>query len=206
MVETVYLLRHGHVDNGVEKRYLGRTDVPLSALGLEQAKGLHGYFKDIPIDMVFTSPLKRCLQTAQLLCIGKKRHCQCVEAFSEIDMGDWENVAMSYIKAQYPKFYEQRGEDLEYFNPPNGESFHAMAKRVRNAFDVITHHATGTILIVAHAGVNRLIISNILGIAINDMFSIVQPYAGINKLELDENEQWHCISVGEELTSTNFRK
>ena len=206
MIETVYLLRHGHVDNGGEKRYLGKTDITLDALGKEQAHALHDYFKDIPIDMVFTSPLKRCLQTAQLLCAGKKRHCQCVEAFSEIDMGDWENMAMSDIKMRYPKLYKQRGEDLEYFTPPNGENFHAMAKRVRDAFNVITHHATGTILIVAHAGVNRMILASILGIAINDMFSIAQPYACINKLVLGDNEQWRGISVGEELTSTNFRE
>jgi len=195
MVEKVYLLRHGHIDNGSEKKYLGRTDVPLDTLGKEQAKGLHDYFKTISIDMVFTSPLKRCLQTAHILCMGK-RHCQIVEAFTEIDMGEWENVAMSHIKSQYPELYERRGEDLEYFTPPNGESFHDMAKRVRDAFDAITHHATGTIIIVAHAGVNRMILSNILGIAINDMFSIVQPYACINELTWDhQNMQWNSRSV-----------
>jgi len=195
MVEKVYLLRHGHIDNGSEKRYLGRTDVPLDALGKEQAQGLHEYFKAIPIDMVFTSPLKRCLQTAHILCM-EKRHCQSVEAFAEIDMGEWENVAMSQIKAQYPKLYAQRGKDLEYFTPPNGESFHDMAKRARDAFDAITHHATGTILIVAHAGVNRMILTHLFDIEINDMFSIVQPFACINELTWDvERMQWRYQSV-----------
>ena len=191
MIEKVYLLRHGHIDNGSEKRYLGRSDVSLDALGKEQAQGLHDYFKAIHLDMVFSSPLKRCLQTAHILCTGKKKHFQPVEAFAEIDMGDWENVAMSQIKEQYPKLYAQRGDDLEYFTPPNGESFHDMAKRVRDAFDAITHHATGTILIVAHAGVNRMILTHLFGIEINDMFSIAQPFACINELMWDsERLQW----------------
>lgn len=196
MVEKVYLLRHGHIDNGSEKRYLGRTDIPLDMLGFEQAQVLHDYFKEIPIDTVFTSPLKRCLQTTQILCVDKNITYQIVEAFCEIDMGDWENVPMSYIKSHFPERYAQRGEDLEYFTPPNGESFHDMAKRVRDAFDAITHHVTGSLLIVAHAGVNRMILSHILGVAINDMFRIEQPYACMNELTWDpQSMQWQYRRV-----------
>jgi len=83
MVEKVYLLRHGHVDNGSEKRYLGRTDVPLDALGLEQAQVFGDYFKAIPFDAIFTSPLKRCVQTTQML----SEKFQIVEALTEIDSG-----------------------------------------------------------------------------------------------------------------------
>lgn len=192
MVEKVYLLRHGHVDNGGEKRYLGRTDIPLDALGLEQAQRLREYFQTIPIDAVFTSPLKRCVQTAQMLCLEYR----CVEAFCEINMGDWENIPMAYIKSHYPKLYAQRGEDLEYFTPPNGENFHDVAQRVRYAFDAIAHHAKGTIIIVAHAGVNRMILSRILGVEINAMLSIEQPYACVNELKWDSQKmQWECWRV-----------
>lgn len=191
MVEKVYLLRHGHIDNGSEKKYLGKTDVPLDVLGLEQARLLCDYFKEILVETIFTSPLTRCVQTIQPLCEDKKKHYHIVNAFCEIDMGDWENVPMAYIQSHFPKLYTQRGENLEYFTPPNGESFHVMAKRVRDAFDAITHHANGTILIVAHAGVNRMILSQILGIAINDMFSIEQPYACVNELTWDyQSMQW----------------
>jgi probable phosphoglycerate mutase len=191
MVEKVYLLRHGHIDNGSEKRYLGKTDVPLDVLGLEQARLLCDYFKAICVDTIFTSPLTRCVQMIQPLCEEKKKHYHIVNAFCEIDMGDWENVPMAYIQSHFPKLYAQRGENLEHFTPPNGESFHVMAKRVRDAFDAITHHASGTILIVAHAGVNRMILSQILGIAINDMFSIDQPYACVNELTWDyQSMQW----------------
>ena len=182
MVERVYLMRHGHVNNGNEKRYLGRTDISLDAVGIEQAKVLHEYFKTIPINAVFTSPLKRCLQTTRIVCEGQQLHYERVEAFTEIDMGDWENVPMAQIKSTYPELYAQRGDNLEYFTPPHGESFHDVAARARYAFDAITHHATGTILIVAHAGVNRTILANILGISINEMFCIEQSYACVNEL------------------------
>ena len=181
MVERVYLVRHGHVNNGNEKRYLGRTDVPLDAVGIEQAKTLREYFKNIPLNAVFTSLLKRCVQTTEIVCKGKCVHYEMVEAFTEIDMGDWENVPMAQIKSAYPELYAQRGDNLEYFTPPNGESFHDVAGRAKYAFDAITHHAQGSILIVAHAGVNRTILANILGISINEMFCIEQPYACVNE-------------------------
>lgn len=196
MVEKVYLLRHGHVDNGSEKRYLGRTDIPLDKKGIDQARVLHDYFKTIALDMVFTSPLKRCYQTTEIVCEGKNIHYEEVEAFCEIDMGEWENIPMAQIKVEYPSLYAQRGEDLEYFAPPYGESFHDLAGRVKYAFDAITHHATGTILIVAHAGVNRMILSHILGVAINDMFSIEQPYACVNELTWDhQSSKWEYRNV-----------
>ncbi len=192
MVEKVYLIRHGHVDNGGEKRYLGRTDVPLDALGLEQAQALREYFKTIPIDAVFTSPLKRCVQTTEI--ISKKY--QVVEALREIDMGDWDNMPMSHIKLHFPKLYAQRGEDLEYFTSPNGESFHDVAQRVMKAFDEIVLNYAGTIIIVAHAGVNRVLLAQLLGLSLHEMFSIRHSYACINELIHEhKNAQWHYRSV-----------
>lgn len=196
MVEKVYLLRHGHVDNGHEKKYLGRTDIPLDEVGIEQAKALHAYFETISIDAVFTSPLKRCMQTTEIICESKSLHYETVEAFAEIDMGDWENVPMAQIQSAYPELYAQRGENLEYFTPPYGESFHDVAGRARYAFGAIVRHAKGSILIVAHAGVNRTILTDILGISVNDMLHIEQPYACVNALTLDpETMQWHYERV-----------
>ncbi|MDD2384772.1 MAG: histidine phosphatase family protein [Sulfurospirillaceae bacterium] len=195
MVETVYLLRHGHIDNGREKRYLGQTDIPLSAFGVEQAQALRDYFKEVPIHAVFTSPLKRCLVTAQILCEDKNITCQSIEALREINMGDWENVAMSYIKSQYSELYAQRGENLEYFTPPHGESFSDLSKRVQSAFEEIICNVTGPIIIVGHAGVNRMITSYLLGIPINDIFSITQPYACVNKFVRRDKGQWFCTHI-----------
>lgn len=196
MVEKVYLLRHGSIDHGSEKRYIGHTDLPLDELGIEQAYAVRDYFKPLAIDAVFTSPLKRCLQTAEILCAEKSMPYAIVDALCEINMGDWENVSVAHIKEHYPKLYAKRGEDLEHFTPTHGESFHDMAKRVREAFEKIVREASGSIIIVAHAGVNRMILTHLFGIEINDMFSIVQPYGCINALTWDsERLQWEYRKV-----------
>jgi probable phosphoglycerate mutase len=184
MVKKVYLIRHGHIDTGEEKRYVGRTDIPLDALGKEQVKSLGHYFESIHIDMLFTSPLTRCMQTAFSICEPKQLTPCIIDSLQEIDMGTWENLPMKEIKQRNPKAFEQRGEDIEHFTPKGGESFSELSNRVLKAFKYITTTSEGTIAIVAHAGVNRVIIRSLLGMAFNDIFTIEQPYTSIYEIKL----------------------
>jgi probable phosphoglycerate mutase len=206
MNKKIYLIRHGKIDTGNEKRYVGITDLLLNNEGVEQANFLKSYFSHIPIDKVYTSPLKRCLQTSKIICEEKNQDYIIVEELREINMGIWENKPIEHIKKDFPQLYEERGKNLEYFIPPEGESFHQLANRVLLAFDNIvknkcesnelshlpigagengTHRGNyENIIIVAHAGVNRVILSQILGYSMQDIFSIEQPYGCVNELIL----------------------
>lgn len=196
MLEKLYLVRHGHIDTKGQRRYIGRTDLPLDALGFEQVERLRRYFRSIPIQAAFTSPLIRCLETVCGICEDHAITYRVVEDLVEINMGEWENVAMAKIEEDFPALYAKRGEDLEYFTPPRGENFHQVAERVYKAFDDIILHASGTGLIVAHAGVNRVILCHLLGVSLHDMLQIEQPYACINVLNWDASKmQWTCTRV-----------
>jgi alpha-ribazole phosphatase len=184
MVEKVYLIRHGHIDTGKEKRYVGRTDISLDTLGKEQVKSLRNYFESIRIDMLFTSPLTRCMQTALSICSVKELKPWIIDSFKEIDMGVWENLPMKEIKKKDPQAFEERGKNIEHFAPQEGESFGELSFRVLQAFEDITTTNEGTIAIVAHAGVNRVIIRSLLGMAFNDIFTIEQPYTSVYEIKL----------------------
>ncbi len=187
MVENVYLVRHGHIDTGEEKRYIGQTNLPLDALGLEQAHALSEYFQSIPLDAVFTSPLMRCVQTTQIITPVYEE----VEALREINMGTWENMPLKEIKARDPQGFEERGRNIEHFAPPKAESFGTLSKRVLEAFHTLTQTYHGTVLIVAHAGVNRVILRHILGVPFEKIFEIEQPYAGDHLLVRNlEKKEW----------------
>ncbi|HOR84925.1 MAG TPA: histidine phosphatase family protein, partial [Bacillota bacterium] len=60
MDRRIYLLRHGEIDCGKEKRYIGITDLPLNNKGRTQAYRLKDYFSNINMGKAFTSPLIRC--------------------------------------------------------------------------------------------------------------------------------------------------
>ncbi len=182
MTKRIYLVRHGKIHTGNEKKYLGITDLPLDQEGIMQAEFLKETLKDIPVDFVFTSPLKRCRQTAEILFGGNRHDFIQVKEFTEINLGLWENKTIDTIKMNFPAAYEERGKNLLTFKPPEGESFGQLAERVLPAFDRIRKSYTGDIMIIGHAGVNRTILREIQGISIDDFFLIRQPYGCVYEL------------------------
>ena len=89
MTKTLYLVRHGNTfDKGDEiLRVGGRTDLPLSLSGLDQADALADAFKNIPLKACYSSPLKRTRQTANAICQGHNIEIQNAEFLREIDYG-----------------------------------------------------------------------------------------------------------------------
>lgn len=199
MNKKIYLIRHGKIDIGNEKKYLGITDVPLDCVGIKQAYFLKNYFSNIAIDKVYTSSLKRCMQTAEIILKEKQQNYIVTKELKEINMGTWENMSVEYIKENFPQSYEERGRDIEFFIPPKGESFHQLADRVMMAFENIVSQEDETILIVSHAGVNRVILSQLLGLTIQDIFDIHQPYGCVNELIWEkETHKWTYKQMGYE--------
>jgi probable phosphoglycerate mutase len=193
MDRKIYLVRHGKIDCGEKKRYIGTTDLPLCDEGLEQAKKLKEFFQTIDFEKAYASPLKRCRQTSDIILEGKKLEHKVVEDFKEIHMGTWEGKTFDDIKKRFPKQFDERGCHIDTFVPPMGESFEMLQKRVIPAFENIIKNTLGNVLIVAHAGVNRVILCNILGLNLNEILKVSQPYGCINELTWDDRQQkWQC--------------
>ncbi|PKM49283.1 MAG: alpha-ribazole phosphatase [Firmicutes bacterium HGW-Firmicutes-7] len=197
MDRKIYLVRHGKIDCGKEKRYIGITDLPLSQDGIEQAKDLKAFFSNITIEKAFISPLRRCVETAEIILEQVAVDQIQIEAFKEINMGTWENQPIASIKDKHPKLYEARGQNMSAFIPPGGESFIQLQNRVMANVNDILCSTSGNILLVAHAGVNRVIISHFLDISLNDLFQIKQPYGCISELyQRGINKQWQYRLIG----------
>ncbi|MCM1566861.1 MAG: histidine phosphatase family protein [Dehalobacter sp. 4CP] len=185
MDKKIFLVRHGQIDYGSEKRYIGITDLPLSNAGIRQATRLQEYFSRIEIEKAYTSPLKRCLQTAEILLEGSNTQKVILDDLKEINMGEWENQTIDYIKDHFRELYEKRGVSIDEFIPPGGESFEQLQKRVIPAFEFIAQNNTGNTLIISHAGVNRVILSKLFDFPLKELFKISQPYGCINELSWD---------------------
>ncbi|MCE5348327.1 MAG: histidine phosphatase family protein [Bacteroidales bacterium] len=198
MDRKIFLVRHGQIDYGREKRYIGITDLPLSDAGIVQVAGLKDYFSGIEIEKAYTSPLKRCLQTAKILLEGSSISREVVNELKEIDMGDWENQTIDYIKDHFHEMYEIRGANIDTFIPSGGESFEQLQKRVMPAFEYIAGNTAGNILVISHAGVNRVILSKLLNFPLQDVFKISQPYGCVNRLSWNitcRRWQWEQVQI-----------
>ncbi len=177
----LFILRHG-ATCALEgpKRYIGRTDFSLNELGAAQAEAWAECFSDIPLDVILCSNLKRSAETAAI--IG--RHCKLnpiVEtSLREIDLGEWEGLSFEALKLCHPRAFAARGADLANFRPPGGESFGDLQQRVVGALEGILTHGPSPVLLVGHAGVNRVLLCHLLGLPLANLFRLAQDPAGLS--------------------------
>lgn len=99
---------------------------------------------------------------------------------NEINLGNWENLNLEEMKNKFPQEFNERGRKLAGFHPPDGESFSEVQKRVLRVFIPLIEHIHSHILVVGHAGVNRVILYYLLGMLLQNMFRIEQDYGALN--------------------------
>ena len=104
----------------------------------------------------------------------------------EIDLGEWEGLSFEEVERTYPEEFQKRGRDIVHYQPPGGESFFDCTKRVIPAFYSLLHATRGNILLVGHAGVNRIILCQVLGKSLADLFDIGQGYACLNLIHYED--------------------
>lgn len=182
MQRLIYLLRHGKVDTTAPRRFLGRTDLPLNVSGMGQALSLAEQLRAIPFARVVASPLKRAVQTAVLASGRPIEAIEIINELAEIDLGAWEGRTVAEIEQHFPGAYEERGRNLAQYQPLNGESFADLANRVCPALFELAGRDTGPLLIVAHAGVNRVLLSRLLHRPLQRLLEIPQDHGAVNIL------------------------
>ncbi len=182
MEPLIYLIRHGEIDQTAPRSFLGWTDPPLNDNGIRQAQALGKILQDIPFTGIFASPLQRAIQTAVLVGGILPASVQQVDSFKEINLGVWEGLTVDEVRHRFPGEYEQRGRDMEFFRPEGGESFADLAVRSYPALVSLAKTFMGPLLVVAHAGVNRVLLSRLQQRPLRQLLEIPQDYCGINIL------------------------
>lgn len=152
------------------KRYIGTTDVALDSVGHGQAAYWRQVFASIPLQSVYSSSLSRCVRTADGITSGPAVTGSA--ELNEIDMGDWDGLLFDEVRTRYPEEFRQRGESMDIFRPPGGESFYDLSLRALPFFNACIQQRRFPILMVTHAGVIRVLLTHILGRPLKDLFQI----------------------------------
>ncbi len=180
----LYLVRHGELVTSKEWRYVGHSDVELNETGKKQIRNLSNRLSSEQIDMIFSSNLKRTIESAKI--IGNKLELinEPISELKEIDLGVWEGLTLEEIEDKYPADLLKRSEDIKDFRVSNGESFSDVKKRViPKIMDIVKKNIGKRILVVSHGGVNRIIIADALGLDINNISRLEQNYACLNIID-----------------------
>jgi len=136
-MSTIVLIRHGETDWNVEGRYQGQADPPLNSLGVQQAQQLALELGNSSIDILYTSPLLRTKQTADLISDKLSKPQFDEPRLMEIHQGDWQTRLRSEIESLYPELFSAWETDPWKVNPPGGEHLSEVQARVYDAVDDI---------------------------------------------------------------------
>jgi broad specificity phosphatase PhoE len=177
---TVYLIRHGEISQSKKVVFVGQRNLLLTDRGREQIARLADFLASRAISKVLCSPLSRCVESAGILCSSLGGVPETVPGLQEISLGAWEGLSVDEIQALFPGCYEARGRNLAEFRPSGGESFDDLLNRVWPIFETIVHGMDERIAIVAHAGVNRVILCRILNIPLENLLRLEQYYGCLN--------------------------
>jgi alpha-ribazole phosphatase/probable phosphoglycerate mutase len=181
VVTTVDLIRHGEPVGGI--RFRGHTDDPLSETGWAQMRAaIQG---ESQWQVVVSSPLLRCAEFAAELAAHAGVPLETEARFKEIGFGEWEGRTPEELMQSAPDCLDRLWRDPARYTPPGGEGLEAFAARVTASWnDTLARHAGKKILLVAHGGVNRVILCHVLQIPLQHMFRLVVPFAGLSRIRI----------------------
>jgi broad specificity phosphatase PhoE len=155
---------------------------------MSQALALQKYFKDINIDTVYTSPLKRAIITAHTMFTGKDINIQNSKAFAERSFGVWEGLSYEEIFNKYPDSCKSWENDWIDYKMTDGESYREFYTRVTTFITkkLVSIHGE-TICIVSHSGVICTIISCLLNMELKDIWRFKVDKGSVSQLILDNS-------------------
>ena len=181
-VTTVDLIRHGMPEGG--QRYRGWQDDPLSQQGWQQMEA--ALKDDQPWELIVTSSLRRCADFAASL--GEKHGLPVLvdERLRELSFGEWEGRTAAEIFEQTPDAITHFWSDPINHPPPGGEALDHFSQRVGAAWnDLLASHGGKRILLIGHGGVIRMLIRQILGMPLDNLFRLEVPMAALSQIRIE---------------------
>jgi probable phosphoglycerate mutase len=165
VVTTVtHLLRHGQTEHTPERRFSGRNDLPLSRTGRAEAEAAAVRAKELGIEVVVASPLRRTRETAEIVAGALGLPVQFDEDLVELDFGRLEGLTFDEAAARHPLAARRFGADVTVA-APGGESVADVSARVARARRrILSEHAGRTVLVVSHVTPIKLLLAAGMGV------------------------------------------
>ena len=145
---TILLARHGETDWNREGRFQGHADPPLNETGRAQAAELAAELEGVELAAVYSSPLRRAVETAAVVAAEHGLEPVAVDALREVDVGSWQGLTRAEIEARFP---EQFARWLDYDQGwEDGESYERLLELEQD--DHAAAHEGKRILAITHGG------------------------------------------------------
>lgn len=185
----ILLVRHGESVWNKEQRIQGRKDPGLSERGRRQARALAKRLKRDKIEIIYSSGLKRCAQTARIIAEETKAAVKTYPQIEEIILGDWQGKTVEQVKKEYPGIYKAWLKAPSTARIPGWEGIAKFTGRVEKAFKSILNDndSASSVCVVTHWGVIAAYLSKTLDMDFDRLFKTVRiDNCGVSKVSHKE--------------------
>ena len=180
----LFALRHGETAWTRERRFSGSRDLPLTTQGERQAQALADALTAERVSAVYTSPLDRTRTTAEIVARALKLPVTIEPGLREMAFGDWEGLTRDEVAERWPDLFDLWRTSPERAVPAGGEGVLEVAGRAGKALQQIRDlHPEGTVVVVSHAIVLRLIVLDALGLGPDRLWSLDASPSGLTEIE-----------------------
>jgi len=193
----VVLLRHGATDWNLQGRCQGTSDIELNDVGLRQADTIAACLSREQIDAVYSSHLRRALQTAH--AVSRPHHLPVVveRDVRELDHGDLEGLTFNEIKEQYTEFLVRWRAEPAELQIPGGERLTDVSERAWKGLQRIVdrHNDDSTVVVVSHNFPILGIICRITDTHLNNYRTFHLDPCGVTRLSYFGGEKWAVTQI-----------
>ena len=173
------LARHGETTWNVEKVFRGRADVALNEVGIRQAELLGKYLSSWKLEAIYSSPLRRALDTANIVATHQQAAVCVAEDLVDFDYGEWQSLPEQEAKRLYPALITEWHNNPHKIRMPGGEGLKDVRRRAVELVDGILSRHRGNVLLVSHRVVLKVLICHLLGLDNSHFWNIRQDVCGI---------------------------
>ena len=181
------LIRHGETIWNLEKRVQGLTDIELNETGIDQARKLALSLQDFPIDTIYSSPLKRAFQTAEIINRFHRKDIRVEPGLMEMDQGEFEGLTFQELLAREKDFIRKWIADPESVRMPGGESLAELQNRAWPPVEKLLA-AGQNALIVSHNFTIAAILCRLRNIRLSEFRSTCVDNASRTHIRIEEGE------------------
>jgi broad specificity phosphatase PhoE len=181
-------IRHGETDWNLEGRWQGQADVPLNQRGWQQAIRLADSLANDSISVIYSSDLRRAMDTATLLAQKSDTPVIADARLREIHQGEWQGLLVTEIEARYKEVFQKRKEKPMFVAPPGGETVQQVCDRALSVVQEIVQDHTGqNVAVVSHGFTIAVILVQLQNKPIDRVWEMVPKNGEVIRVEADES-------------------
>jgi probable phosphoglycerate mutase len=198
----ILLVRHGRTAWNVERRFLGRTDVPLDEVGLDQAARLAAHLGPVPFQALISSPLARAKATAEALAQGRALSLETDPDLVELHQGELEGCGGEVLQEQrHADFFQAWKADPSDVRVPGGETLRECQARTLRALE---RHAArcrpgAPLVVVSHQMAIAATVLALQGRSLQAFRDVQIPHTGVTVLAYDGTFRVDRIGVADHI-------